>query len=211
MSSKADLIFFGGDIITMDERNPTVEAVAIKGDRILSTGDREKVFAFAGPRTQLIYLDQQTLLPGFIEPHQHIILMAKYRGLVNISGYYYDFYEKIEAKIKAEVAMVGNAKTDCVEWCLFVGWDPELIPNLPTLSADFLDEFSRDVPIVVIGQSLHVAWVNHKVFEVSMIRGRGGGVLLEILGRGVQPGFPNPGPISYQNIPFSTPVFRPGL
>ena len=37
------------------------------------------------------------------------------------------------------------------------------------------------------------------------------GVLLEILVRGVPPGSPNPDPISDQNMPFSTPVFRPGL
>ena len=38
-----------------------------------------------------------------------------------------------------------------------------------------------------------------------------GGVHLGILGRGVPPGTPNPDPISDQSIPFSTPVFRPGL
>ena len=36
----------------------------------------------------------------------------------------------------------------------------------------------------------------------------GGGVLLGIVGGGVPPGFPNPDPISDQNRPFSTPVFR---
>ena len=41
--------------------------------------------------------------------------------------------------------------------------------------------------------------------------GGGGGGLLGILGRGVPPGSPNPDPISDQNIPLSTPVFRPGL
>ena len=35
--------------------------------------------------------------------------------------------------------------------------------------------------------------------------------LLGIFGRGVPPGSPNPDPISDQNIPFSTPVFRPGI
>ena len=39
----------------------------------------------------------------------------------------------------------------------------------------------------------------------------GGRVLLGILGRGVPPGSPNPDPISDQNMPFSTPVFRPLL
>ena len=36
----------------------------------------------------------------------------------------------------------------------------------------------------------------------------GGGVLLEIIGRGVPPGSPNPDPISDQNRLFSTPVFQ---
>ena len=47
-----------------------------------------------------------------------------------------------------------------------------------------------------------------------LVRGKGpeggGGVLLGIFGRGVPPGSQNPDPISDQNIPFSTPVFRPG-
>jgi len=38
-----------------------------------------------------------------------------------------------------------------------------------------------------------------------------GGVCLGIFGGGVLPAYPNPDPISDQKIPFSTPVFRPGL
>ena len=37
------------------------------------------------------------------------------------------------------------------------------------------------------------------------------GVLLGIVGRGMPPGSPNPDPISDQNFPLSTPVFRAGL
>ena len=37
------------------------------------------------------------------------------------------------------------------------------------------------------------------------------GLLLGILGGGVQPGSPNPDPISDQKMSFSTPVFRPDL
>ena len=40
--------------------------------------------------------------------------------------------------------------------------------------------------------------------------GRGGGVLLEILGWGMPPGSPNPDPISDQKKSFFTPVLRPG-
>ena len=41
--------------------------------------------------------------------------------------------------------------------------------------------------------------------------GGGGVVLLGILGGGVPPGSPNPGPTLDQKMSFSTPVFRPDL
>ena len=57
-----------------------------------------------------------------------------------------------------------------------------------------------------------------EVFRPARIRtltsapeGKGGGVLLGILGGDVPPGSQNPDPISEQKMSFSRPVFRPGL
>ena len=62
-----------------------------------------------------------------------------------------------------EIAKDPNSK----EWGLFFAWDPELINDLPTLSADFLDEnFSSTIPMLVMGQSGHVAWANHPALEM---------------------------------------------
>ena len=92
---QADIILYGGDIITMEEPEtpsgsdppPKVEAVAIRGDTILEVGSMDKVFAYAGNQTQVIFLNQQTLMPGFIEPHQHATLCALTRSqYTNISG-----------------------------------------------------------------------------------------------------------------------------
>jgi len=44
-----------------------------------------------------------------------------------------------------------------------------------------------------------------------MKRPGGGGVLVGIFSRGVPPAFPNPDPISDEEMPFPAPVFRPGL
>ena len=76
MSDKAGFIFYGGNIITMEEKNPSAEALAVQGDFIQAVGRLDEVLALAGPSTKVIYLNQQTLLPGFIEPHQHATMMA---------------------------------------------------------------------------------------------------------------------------------------
>ena len=88
MSSEADLFFFGGNIITMDENNPSAEALAVKGDIIQAVGKFDEVLALTGPTTEFIYLNHQTLLPGFIEPHQHAIMMVNNRA-VNITEMQY--------------------------------------------------------------------------------------------------------------------------
>ncbi len=41
---QADLIFTGGTIITMDDYHPTVEAVAVKGEKIVAVGTKDDVF-----------------------------------------------------------------------------------------------------------------------------------------------------------------------
>ena len=79
---KADVILFGGTIITMDEDNPVVEAVSISGNTILQAGSIDNVFRNRNPgTTKMIYLNQQALMPGLIEPHQHPIQVALMRSL----------------------------------------------------------------------------------------------------------------------------------
>ena len=55
-------------------------------------------------------------------------------------------------------------------WGLFFGWDPELVPDLPTLSAAYLDTtFPSNIPMAVVGQSGHVAWVNSEALTVARV------------------------------------------
>lgn len=173
MSPVADYIFYGGDIITMDESNPSAEALAVKGNLITAVGKLVDVFALAGESTQVIYLNQQTLLPGFIEPHTHAILSVTFHTMFTfIDGYAHKSYDEVKKKMKETISNLDHGEeTSPLPWALFFGWDPELIPDLPTLSADFLDrEFPKSkVPIVVVGQSGHVAWVNSKVIEEANI------------------------------------------
>ena len=65
-SDRADLILFGGDILTVNEANPTVEAVAVRNGKILSVGKKQEVMKWKGDQTELVDLNGSVLLPGFI-------------------------------------------------------------------------------------------------------------------------------------------------
>jgi predicted amidohydrolase YtcJ len=68
----ADLILRGGEIVTLNERQPQAEAVAIRNGVILAVGDDRAVMALKGANTSVIDLRGRTLVPGFIDAHGHL-------------------------------------------------------------------------------------------------------------------------------------------
>lgn len=68
-----DLIFHNGEVLTMDESAPRAQALAVRGDRIAAVGNEAQVMALKGPDTQVVDLQGQTLMPGFVDPHTHLL------------------------------------------------------------------------------------------------------------------------------------------
>ena len=68
----ADAMYYGGDVVTIDDKNPTAEAVAIKDGKIIAVGKKADVLKLKGDNTKLIDLGGKTLLPGFVDGHGHV-------------------------------------------------------------------------------------------------------------------------------------------
>ena len=65
-------LYVGGSIVTMDPQNRVVEALAVDGDRIVSTGSRAELRAWAEDAgAEVIDLEGRTIVPGFIDAHGH--------------------------------------------------------------------------------------------------------------------------------------------
>ena len=71
-SQQADLVLRGGKIITVDDSNTIAEAIAVVGNRIAEVGSIESIEPYIRPGTQVVDLDGATLLPGFIDAHNHV-------------------------------------------------------------------------------------------------------------------------------------------
>jgi hypothetical protein len=64
----ADAIYTGGDIITVNDKQPAAEALAVKGGRILAVGTRADIEkAHKGTSTRVVDLGGKALLPGFLD------------------------------------------------------------------------------------------------------------------------------------------------
>lgn len=80
-AAPATLILFGGTVIPMTAPDVAFEAIAIAGERILALGEDEEILSLAGPETQVIKLEGKAVLPGFIDPHTHLLADAPQESL----------------------------------------------------------------------------------------------------------------------------------
>ena len=188
-SQAADTIFYGGPVVTVNAKNEEAQALAVRDGKIAAVGKKEAVLKdWQGSATQMIDLKGQTLMPGFVEPHIHILMTAMTEVLwLNLSNFsaQYDTLDTLSQKLKAHLKNLPKG-----QWLTAFGVDPSrTTPFMAELNADILDKVSTEVPIVVMNQSGHIAYVNHKAFEIAGINdktpnpGDGGIYLKDAQGR----------------------------
>lgn len=68
----ADLILINGKVWTAEESQPTAEAVAIRGNRIVAVGSLDEINKLSRfGRTRVLDVQGRLILPGFIDNHTH--------------------------------------------------------------------------------------------------------------------------------------------
>jgi predicted amidohydrolase YtcJ len=73
-SGPPDMVLFNGKVFTADASHPHVQGLAIRGDRIMETGESVAIRALSGPHTRLIDLGGHTVIPGINDAHQHLFV-----------------------------------------------------------------------------------------------------------------------------------------
>ena len=76
--SQADLILHNGVIWTVDAKNPTAEAVAIKDGKFVVVGSNSTALKLRGPNTRVIDLKGSFVVPGFNDNHVHFASAAQF-------------------------------------------------------------------------------------------------------------------------------------
>lgn len=180
----ADTIFYGGPIVTVNTKNEEVQALAVQGGKIVAVGSKEAVTKeWQSGGTKVIDLQGQTLMPGFVEPHVHILVTSVFEGLgLNLSNFTlpYDTKDTLIQKMKA-----GLKNVPAGGWLFGFGVDPSrTTPFMAELTADDLDKVSKDVPIFIVNQSGHIGYVNHKALELAGVTDKtpnppGGGIYVK--------------------------------
>src|SRR5947208_323249 len=67
----ADLVVLNAKVYTMDPATPRAEALAVSGGRITAVGTSADIRGLASRRTQTFDARGMTVVPGFIDTHNH--------------------------------------------------------------------------------------------------------------------------------------------
>src|SRR5260221_9820038 len=100
-NTQADLIIHGGKIYTADDNKTTVEAVAVKGDKIIFAGSEKEVEEFKNEKTKTIDLQGKTMTSGFIEGHGHLLGLGFKELTLNLADV--KSYDELVSKVKEAV------------------------------------------------------------------------------------------------------------
>jgi predicted amidohydrolase YtcJ len=158
-------VFHGGTILTVDDDFSEAQAVAIQGEKILAVGAMESVRAVAGDEPTLIDLEGKTMLPGFVDPHAHVMSFAPvFLSTENVGMTEFATTEEVLAHLKALAS-----ERPAGEWIVASRWDPAVQDGVEALTFKELDGVSTEHPIFVLNTSGHLAYVNSKAYEVTGI------------------------------------------
>jgi hypothetical protein len=162
---QATTVFSGGTVLTVDADFSEAEAIAVRGNLIVAVGTDAKVREAAGDGAKIVDLQGKTVLPGFVDPHTHVIAGSIVDSTMDYVGM---------ARFQTTDEVLGHiaqraSETPAGEWLVFRNFDPAVQEGPDRLTFAELDPISTVHPIVVLNASGHLAYANSRAFEVSGI------------------------------------------
>jgi predicted amidohydrolase YtcJ len=159
-----DLILYNGKISTVNAEDSTVDAIAIRDGKILTTGGNGPIRALANKGTQVIDLNGRRVLPGLIDGHLHGIRMGSY-FCFSRSPRFDPIFTRTEAI--ANVALKA-AQTPIGKWLFQIGggWHVQQLDVPGMLTKSELDGAAPNHPVYLQGTGFTGGQVNTRGLQV---------------------------------------------
>ena len=165
----AELIYRNGVILTMNDDQPSAEAVAVRDGRIVAVGAEADVLASAGEQTRIVDLAGRTLLPGFVDSHGHAYLIGLQASTANLlpppDGEGRDI-ASLQALLSDWAADHQEAVSE-IGWIVGFGYDDSQLAEQRHPTRDDLDKVSTDIPVIIIHQSGHLGVANSRALQLA--------------------------------------------
>lgn len=164
----ADLVLTNGKIVTLDEAQPEVSALAARDGKILALGDQNEIEAYIGDATEVIDLAGHLAVPGLTDSHAHFMSIGQAKlglELMNVAS-----WQEIIAMVEK-----AAAEAEPEEWIIGRGWHQEKWNTIPEPNVDglpyhdALSAVSPNNPVMLGHASGHSLFANARAMELAGI------------------------------------------
>jgi len=163
---KLDSLIVNAQIYSVVEDDSDYDAIGIKDGKITMLGNSEDLKKETDDKTNIIDIQGEFLMPGFIEGHGHYSNLGK--SLQNLNFLADTSWQQITAKVAEKIQDIDDG-----EWIYGRGWHQEKFTILPDGALgkypthESITEFSEENPIILVHASGHSLFANQKAMELA--------------------------------------------
>ena len=158
----ADLLVVNARIRTLDGQGTVAQALAAANGSILAVGAAHALKPLAGPGTTVLDLQGRTVLPGFIDAHEHLSWFAEEPLKLNLASERIKSLADLLAAVRSEATRRRPG-----EWIQGVLYDDTKMIEGRPLTRDDLDAAAPAHPVIVVHVSGHWAVVNSTALKAG--------------------------------------------
>ena len=155
-------IIYNGNIITLDEHQRRVTAVAITNGHIVAAGTDDEIKELAPSSTPRQNLEGATVIPGMTDAHLHWEWTA--RALQEVDVFSVPDKHVALERVAERVHTVPDG-----DWVCGHGWSQSMWPGGTFPTAADLDAVAPHNPVYLRAKSGHAVWVNSVVLQQAGI------------------------------------------
>lgn len=156
-----DLILFNGKVFTSSASHPYVDALAIRGERIVAVGTSKEIAALAGKETKRIDLGSRVVIPGINDAHYHLGVAPETYDL-SIQGND-PKWQEVKDAVSSAVAKVSKGT-----W-IEAAFGANILDD-PQATRTALDSLAPDNPVVLWDWTGHASLLNTPALKKLGIR-----------------------------------------
>ena len=155
-------VLLNADIVTMDSDNPSANAMAYSGGRIIAVGDETDVRTAAGDTATVHDLGGRTIVPGFFETHDHLFMSSNTAVVTDVSPF-------VTPTLSEALVKIASTAPGEDGWVTAFGADQELYEERRGPTRDLLDEIFPEIPVIVFHLSGHGGFANSEALRIAGI------------------------------------------
>ena len=162
----SDLLVLNANVFTMDTASPRAEAFLVRGGRFAGVGSNADMKALARPRTQTLDAKGMTIVPGFVDCHNHAGGTTLLYDVLVGNPFEVEFVTiaSIVEKLRARAKQVPAGT-----WVEGYFFDDTKLKDGRALNIHDLDQVSTAHPVAVHHRGGHTSFYNGKAFELAGI------------------------------------------